>query len=61
MNDQYIERQKKNYEQGKCLTAKNSALYRLGTYLELLPCDGNANLTEDQRQIVLNALPKGDA
>ncbi|XHR81386.1 MAG: hypothetical protein ACFKPT_24695 [Gloeotrichia echinulata GP01] len=61
MTDEYIERQKTNYEQGKCQSAKDSALYRLGTYLEILECNGNSNLTEEQRQIVLNALPKGDA
>jgi hypothetical protein len=60
MTDKYIERQKQFYKQADSQAAKDNALYRLGTYLEVLPCNGNADLNETQRQIVLDAL-KGKA
>lgn len=34
---------------------KNDALYRAGTQMEVIPCDGNSNLTPQQQQTVLNA------
>ena len=57
MPDKYIERQLKFYESATSKEAENDALYRLGTHLELeaVPCNGNANLTPEQREIILNA------
>ena len=57
MPDKYIERQLKFYESATSKEAENDALYRLGTHLELeaVPCNGNANLTPEQRTIILNA------
>ena len=34
---------------------KNDALYRVGTHLEVLECNGNASLTPEQQQQVLQA------
>lgn len=34
---------------------KNNCLYRAGTQMEVLNCDGNSNLTPVEQQIVLNA------
>jgi hypothetical protein len=57
MSDKYVERQLKFYETAKSKEAKDDALYRLGTHLELetVPCNGNANLTPDQRTTILDA------
>jgi hypothetical protein len=37
---------------------KNDALYRAGTNMEIIPCDGNNNLTPEQQQTVLDAADK---
>lgn len=37
---------------------KNDALYRAGTQMEILPCDGSANLTPEQQRTVINAADK---
>ncbi|MEH1916976.1 hypothetical protein [Nostoc sp.] len=37
---------------------KNNALYRAGTQMEVIPCDGNDKLTSEQRQTVLDAADK---
>ncbi|MBW4480191.1 MAG: hypothetical protein KME54_25975 [Tolypothrix brevis GSE-NOS-MK-07-07A] len=57
MSDKYVERQIRFYESASTKEAENDALYRLGTHLELeaVPCNGNANLTEEQRTIILDA------
>lgn len=58
MPDKYVERQVKAYESSNSEEAKDNALYRLGTYLEVIPCDGNANLDEEKRSTVLDAVQK---
>lgn len=57
MPDKYVERQLKFYETASSEPAKDNALYRLGTYLEVesVPCNGNANLTDVQRTTILDA------
>jgi hypothetical protein len=63
MSDKYVERQIRFYESATSEKAENDALYRLGTHLELeaVPCNGNANLTPEQRTIILDAAKcKGD-
>jgi hypothetical protein len=61
MPDKYVERQVNFYESASTREAENDALYRLGTHLEVIPCDGNANLTQEQREIILDAAKcKGD-
>lgn len=37
---------------------KNNCLYRAGTQMEILPCDGNDHLTPEQQQTVLDAATK---
>ena len=58
MPDKYVERQMKFYESADSESAENNALYRIGTYLELeaVPCNGNADLTREQRTIILDAV-----
>jgi hypothetical protein len=34
---------------------RNDALYRAGTQMEVLPCDGNNDLTPQQQQTVFEA------
>ncbi len=34
---------------------KNDCLYRAGTQMEVIPCNGNSNLTQEQQQEVLDA------
>jgi hypothetical protein len=34
---------------------KHNALYRAGTQMEVIPCNGNANLTPEQQQTILAA------
>lgn len=55
MSDKYVSRQLKFYETAKSEEAQDNALYRIGTYLEVTPCNGNANLTPEQRTIILDA------
>jgi hypothetical protein len=57
MSDKYVQRQLKFYEAANSEEAQDNALYRLGTYLELesVPCNGNANLTDEQRTEILDA------
>ncbi|GAX46396.1 hypothetical protein NIES4075_74200 [Tolypothrix sp. NIES-4075] len=55
MSDKYVERQLKFYEAANSGEAKDDALYRLGTHLEVIPCNGNANLNDEQRTTILDA------
>jgi hypothetical protein len=57
MTDKYIEKQLKHYENAPVEAAKDDALYRLGTYLEVIPC-GNENLTTEQRDNILETANK---
>lgn len=59
MSDKYVEKQLKFYEAAKSEEAQDNALYRIGTHLEINPCDGNANLTPEQREIILDAAKSG--
>lgn len=61
MTDKYVFIQMKFYESADSKSAENNALYRIGTYLELesVPCNGNADLTPEQRTIILDAV-KGE-
>ena len=56
MTDKYVEKQLEFYEKANSQEGKDNALYRLGTHLEVIPCDANANLTPEKREIVLNAV-----
>lgn len=61
MPDKYVERQLLAYESSESEEAKDNALYRLGTYLEVIPCDGNANLDDEKRSTVLDAVQKQES
>lgn len=37
---------------------QNNALYRAGTQMEVIECNGDSNLTPEQRQTVLDAADK---
>lgn len=37
---------------------RNNCLYRAGTQMEIIPCDGNDKLTPEQQEIVLTAAKK---
>ncbi|BAZ11796.1 hypothetical protein NIES4071_36220 [Calothrix sp. NIES-4071] len=60
MTDKYVEKQLRFYNNASCEAAKDDALYRIGTYLEIhcevIPCDGNTNFTDEQRQAVLDKI-----
>lgn len=55
MTDKYIEKQLNQYNQYDSQEIKDDALYRLGTYLEVIEVD-SAKLTPEQRQTVINAV-----
>jgi hypothetical protein len=57
MADKYVEKQLRVYEAAGSEKEQDDALYRLGTHLELpsIPCNGNANLTPEQRTTILGA------
>jgi len=55
MTDKYTEKQLNHYEKANSQAEKDDVLYRLGTHLEVIPCDGNAKLTPEQRDTVLDA------
>jgi hypothetical protein len=63
MPDKYTEKQLEFYEKAESQSAKDNALYRIGTHLEIheevLPCNGNASLTQEQRDAVLDEVYKG--
>jgi len=59
MKDRYVERQLAVYHQAESQTRKDDALYRLGTHLEVIECKADSNLTEAERQTVLDAVNKG--
>jgi hypothetical protein len=33
---------------------KNDCLYRVGTQMEIIPCDGNTNLTKAEQEAIVN-------
>lgn len=58
MTDKYLAKQLHFYETAPNEAAKDDALYRIGNHLELeiTPCNGNSNLTDEQREAVLEAI-----
>ena len=61
MTDKYVEKQLQFYEKAPCKAAKDDALYRLGSHLEILPHEADRdNLTQEQRDEVLNAVKGKD-
>jgi hypothetical protein len=54
-NKAYVERYIAIAESTGNDNIKNDALYRAGTQMEVIPCNGNANLTDEQQQTILEA------
>ena len=54
-NKTYVERQINIAKNATTDEVENNALYRAGTQMEVLPCDGNANLTAKQQKEVYEA------
>ncbi|NJL65349.1 MAG: hypothetical protein HC903_30690 [Methylacidiphilales bacterium] len=42
MTDKYTEKQLNHYDNAKSEAEKEDALYRLGTHLEIIPCNGDS-------------------
>lgn len=58
INKAYVERQVNIALSTDNEDIKNNALYRAGTQMEVIECNGNANLTPEQQQTVLDAADK---
>lgn len=58
MTDKYLENQLHFYSTAPNEAAKDDALYRIGNHLELesVPCNGETNLTNEQREAVIEAI-----
>lgn len=54
-NKHYVERYIKQAASTDSEDIKNNALYRAGTQMEVIPCDGEANLSKEQQQTVIDA------
>ncbi|MEH2074609.1 MAG: hypothetical protein V7K57_09485 [Nostoc sp.] len=55
INKSYVQRYIKQAESTDNEKIKNDALYRAGTHMEVIECNGDVNLTPEQQQIVLDA------
>jgi hypothetical protein len=55
INKAYVQRYITQAESTDNEDLKNDALYRAGTQMEIIPCNGNNNLTPEQQQTVLDA------
>ena len=58
VDKRYVERYLKQAESTESEDLKNNALYRVGTQMEILPCDGEANLSPEQQQTIIDAAKK---
>lgn len=57
-NKPYVERYIKQAQSIDNEDSKNNALYRAGTQMEVIECNGDMNLTPEQQQTVLDAATK---
>lgn len=55
VNKDYVKKYLSQAETTNDEQIKNNALYRAGTQMEVIDCNGNDNLTPKQQQIVINA------
>ncbi|WP_373525078.1 hypothetical protein [Nostoc sp.] len=55
INKSYVERYINRANATDNEAEKNNCLYRAGTQMEVIECNGNDKLTSDQQQTVLNA------
>lgn len=58
INKTYVEKYVKQAQTTDNQDLRNNALYRAGTQMEVIACDGNDQLTPKQQQTVLDAARK---
>lgn len=58
INKSYVQRYVAQANSTDNETVKNNCLYRAGTHMEVIECNGNDNLTAEERQTVLDAAGK---
>ncbi|MBH8561660.1 hypothetical protein I8748_05610 [Nostoc sp. CENA67] len=58
INKAYIQRYITQAKSTDNEVLKNNALYRAGTHMEVIPCNGDDKLTPEQQQAVLDAAAK---
>ena len=58
-DSRYVERQMRLYQQSQTEEQQDDHLYRAGTDMGVIPCDGNSQLTPEKRQAVLDAYARG--
>ncbi|MEH1862063.1 MAG: hypothetical protein V7L21_29585 [Nostoc sp.] len=58
INKSYVQRYVNRAKTTDSDAEKNNCLYRAGTHMEVIDCNGNDNLTPEQRQTVLDAADK---
>ena len=58
INKAYVEKYVKQAQSTDNDDLKNNALYRAGTQMEVIECNGNDQLTPEQQQTILNAARK---
>lgn len=54
INKAYIQKYVTQAEATGNQALKNDALYRVGSHMEVIPCNGNTNLTPEQQETILN-------
>lgn len=50
----YVEKYLQKAETTDSEAVKNDCLYRVGTQMEVIPCDGDINLSKEQQQAIVN-------
>lgn len=58
INKEYVKRQVQMALSTDSDAIKNNCLYRAGTQMEIIPCDGNDQLSLEQQQQILDAANK---
>ena len=58
INKSYVQRYLNRANTTQSESERNNCLYRVGTQIEVIPCDGNDKLTPQQQQTVLDAAEK---
>ncbi|QLE41696.1 hypothetical protein FD723_15575 [Nostoc sp. C052] len=55
INKSYVQRYVDRAKATNSQAEKNNCLYRVGTHMEVIDCNGNDKLTAEQQQTVLDA------
>ncbi|MHC5768936.1 MAG: hypothetical protein ACYTXI_25600 [Nostoc sp.] len=58
INKSYVQRYVDRAKATQSEAEKNNCLYRAGTQMEVIDCNGNDKLTSEQQQTVLDAASK---